>query len=203
MSAVSEIIVREFFELHGFLVPQQRKYVAPVKSEDDQVDFFIFNPKCEETSTANSILTPADLGKICKAVVVIKAWHTETFSPTVLTHAPEIFRFVDPTVFKHAAESFGEDGSVLKILVVPSLPNTEEVRSHSLDLLRAKGVDAVLPFRTMLSALIDRIEINRNYQKSDLLQIIRILKNYELLRESQMELFGACKAIPRRSRQRG
>jgi hypothetical protein len=37
--------------------------------------------------------------------------------------------------------------------------------------------------------------VNRNYQKSDLLQIIRILKNYDLMREPQMELF---KTRPRR-----
>ena len=36
-----------------------------------------------------------------------------------------------------------------------------------------------------------RTEANRNYQKSDLLQVIRILKNYELIREPQLELFKA------------
>ena len=41
----------------------------------------------------------------------------------------------------------------------------------------------------MLADLIDQIEVNRNYQKSDLLQIIRILKNYDLFKEPQLELF--------------
>ena len=41
----------------------------------------------------------------------------------------------------------------------------------------------------MLSDLIDHIEVNRNYQKSDLLQIIRILKNYDLFAAPQLELF--------------
>jgi hypothetical protein len=43
----------------------------------------------------------------------------------------------------------------------------------------------------MLADLIEQIEINRNYQKSDLLQIIRILKNYDFFREPQLELFKA------------
>jgi hypothetical protein len=189
MSAVSETIVREYFELHGFLVRQQRKYVAPTRGDDDEVDFFVFNPKCRQTTSGNFVLASSDLERVCKAVVVIKAWHTETFSPTVLTHAPEIFRFVDPTVFKHASQTFGEDGSVLKILIVPALPHTAEARQQSIDLLRAKGVDAVIPFRTMLADLIDRIETNRNYQKSDLLQTLRILKNYELFRDAQLEFF--------------
>jgi hypothetical protein len=189
MSAVAETIVREYFEQHGFLVRQQRKYVALARSEDDPVDFFVFNPKCHETTAATFVLASSDLERVCKAVVVIKAWHTETFSPTVLTHAPEIFRFVDPIVFKHASQSFGKDGSVLKILIVPSLPHTAKARNQSIDLLRAKGVDAVIPFRTILADLIDQIEVNRNYQKSDLLQTLRILKNYGLLRDAQLELF--------------
>lgn len=50
-------------------------------------------------------------------------------------------------------------------------------------------MDAVIPFRTMLADLVTRTEANRNYQKSDLLQTIRILKNYDFFKEPQMELF--------------
>jgi len=46
-------------------------------------------------------------------------------------------------------------------------------------------VDAVIPFRTMLADLVAHIEVNRNYQKSDLHQIIRILKNYDFFKEPQ------------------
>ncbi len=41
--AVSETIVREFFELHGFFVRQNRKHIAP-KREDDEIDFYVHNP---------------------------------------------------------------------------------------------------------------------------------------------------------------
>jgi hypothetical protein len=50
-------------------------------------------------------------------------------------------------------------------------------------------VDAVIPFRTMLVDLVNEVRVNRNYQKSDLLQIIRILKNYDFFKEPQLELF--------------
>jgi hypothetical protein len=43
----------------------------------------------------------------------------------------------------------------------------------------------------MLGDLINQIETNRNYQKSDLLQVIRILKNYDFFKEPQLELFKA------------
>ena len=39
--------------------------------------------------------------------------------------------------------------------------------------------------------LIERVELNRNYGKSDTLQLIRILKNYDLLVDPQMDLLPA------------
>jgi hypothetical protein len=47
----------------------------------------------------------------------------------------------------------------------------------------------------MLANLIERVEPNRNYQRSDLLQTLRVLKNYGFFREAQLELFK-----PRRRR---
>jgi len=190
MAAVSETIVREYFELNGFLVRQQRKYVAPTRREDDDIDFFVLNPQPRDREVPLPfILASADLPGITRAVVVVKGWHTETFSSAVLANAPEIFRFVEPEVFKRAAESFGDDGTLTKILVVPALPQGEEARTQSIELLRAKGIDAVIPFRTILGDLIEQTESNRNYQKSDLLQMIRVLKNYDFFKGPQLELF--------------
>ena len=56
-------------------------------------------------------------------------------------------------------------------------------------MMQSKGIDAVITFRTLLGDLVHKVEPNRNYQKSDLLQLIRILKSYDFLREPQMELF--------------
>jgi hypothetical protein len=190
MSAVSETIVREYFELNGFLVRQQRKYIAQSRREDEEYDFFVLNPQPRKSGEPLPfVLSNEDLPGIARAVVVVKGWHTETFSQAVLANAPEIFRFVEPAVFKRAAESFGEDGTVTKILVAPALPHSEEARLQSIELLRTKGIDAVIPFRTILSELIRQTETNRNYQKSDLLQMIRVLKNYDFFKEDQLELF--------------
>ncbi len=191
MPAVSETIVREYFELHEFLVRQHRKYISQTRREDDDdIDFFVLNPHPEASSgTLPFVLSSADLASIERAIVVVKGWHTETFSSAVLAHAPEIVRFVQPKVFQQAARAFGKEGAPLKILVVPALPQTAEAREQSIALLRSKGVDAVIPFRTMLTDLVTETDTNRNYQKSDLLQIIRILKNYDFFKEPQLELF--------------
>ena len=189
MSAISENIVREYFELHGFFVRQQRKFVATSRREDDEIDFLIEHPRHEAASERPFELSAADLSGIACAVVVVKGWHTDTFSPGLLANAPEIFRFLEPAVFQQATKSFGGGESLTKILVVPALPHGDEAREQSIQLLKAKGIDAVIPFRTMLADLIGQIEVNRNYQKSDLLQVIRILKNYDFFREPQLELF--------------
>jgi hypothetical protein len=191
MSSVSETIVREYFELHEFLVRQHRKFVAQSRrDEDDDIDFFVLNPKPQPSVGERPfVLESADLVAIERAIVVVKGWHTETFSSARLASTPEIFRFVEPKVFEQAARAFGKEGAPLKILVVPALPHVAEARDESIALLRAKGIDAVIPFRTMLADLVAQTEVNRNYQKSDLLQVIRILKNYDFFKEPQLELF--------------
>jgi len=202
MSAVSETIVREYFEQHEFLVRQHRKYISQTRrEEDDDIDFFVLNPHPQAPAGAPPfVLGSADLASIERAIVVVKGWFTETFSSSVLTPAPEIFRFVEPRVFQQAARAFGKNGTLLKILVVPALPQAPEARDESIALLRSKGVDAVIPFRTMLVDLVNEVRVNRNYQKSDLLQIIRILKNYDFFKEPQLELFRAKRKKPAQGR---
>src|SRR5512136_2598454 len=191
MSAVSETIVREYFELNEFLVRQHRKYISQTRREDDDdIDFFVLNPHPQPSADPLPfVLSSPDLASIERAIVVVKGWHTETFSSARLESSPAIFRFVEPKVFQQAARAFGKEGALLKILVVPTLPQTAEAREESIALLRSKGIDAVIPFRTMLTDLVAETETNRNYQKSDLLQIIRILKNYDFFKEQQLELF--------------
>ena len=107
VAAVSETIVREYFELHEFLVRQHRKYIAQTKREDDDIDFFVLNPHPQKRDAGMPfVLSSADLRFVERAVVVVKGWHTETFSPAVLAHAPEIFRFVEPKVFLAGGQRF-------------------------------------------------------------------------------------------------
>ncbi len=202
MSAINETIVREYFELNGFLVRQDRKHEARGKQEVDGIDFVVWNPQpVKPAAPAPFVLESADLASIARALVVVRGWHTESFGPSVLENSPEMFRFVEPAVFQQAARAFSPDVAPLKILIVPSLPQTAAARGQSIAILRAKGVDAVIPFRTMLADLIARAEVNRNYDKSDLLQVIRVLKNYQLFKDPQMELFrtGRRSKRPRRA----
>ncbi len=193
MSAVDQRLAREYFEMHGFLVRQQRKYLvqARAKTAEEEIDLIVFNPEAKSDSVlANFELDSADLRFVRRAIVVVKGWHTEIFSPAVLKK-PRIFRFVEKETLKEAEKAMGADGPLRKLLVVPALPATESLRQQSIDLLKSRGVDGVILFRTILLDLIANTETNRNYQKSDLLQIIRLLKNYDLIKEPQLELFRA------------
>ena len=42
----------------------------------------------------------------------------------------------------------------------------------------------------ILENLLRNVEVNHSYQKSDLLQMMRILKIYDMVKEPQMNLFG-------------
>jgi hypothetical protein len=190
MAAISETIVREYFELHGFLVCQQRKHTPVGRSAEEDIDFLVLNPRSAASSLPlPGVLNSEALRQVSRAVVVVKGWHTETFGLSVLTHTPELFRFVEPKTLQRAAQFFGADSPPTKLLVLPALPRDPQALEQTVALLRTKGIDSVLPFHTILRDLIDNVEVNRNYRKSDLLQILRILKNYDFFRETQMELF--------------
>ncbi|MBM3892679.1 MAG: hypothetical protein FJ388_26470 [Verrucomicrobia bacterium] len=192
MSAVGESIVREFFEQHGFLVSQQRKYavVAREKTADEEIDFLVHNPHADlAAGPPNFIVGVEDLRCIARAIVVVKPWHTERFGPSVFSKK-KMLRFVEKRSVEAADRFLGYDGPLLKLLVVPDLPAGEALRSKTIETLRAAGVDGVIIFRTMLLELIASVEPNRNYSKSDLLQIIRLLKLYRLVKGPQLELFA-------------
>lgn len=198
MSAVDESIVREYFEQNGFFVRQVRKYQvqARKKTSGEEIDLLVFNPAWRRGSRRpDFFLFASELPFIHRAVVAVKPWHTEVFTPATLRNAPEkIFSFLEENVLKQATRLFapeaveGGASDVTKVLVLPALPTAEPFRSQSVELLKAGGVDAIISFRAMLLDLIDKIETNRSYGKSDALQVIRILKNYDLLSEAQLDL---------------
>jgi hypothetical protein len=197
MSAIDEGIVREYFEQNAFLVRQVRKYqvTARRKSGDEEIDLLVYNPAWERGSRKpDFFLFSSELPFIERAVVSVKPWHTNVFSPAMLKSSPEVFRFLEENVLKQATRFFPasegtDDSGLTKILVLPSLPTAEPFRSQSVELLKASGVDAIISFRAMLIDLLDKIEVNQNYTKSDSLQVMRILKNYDLLKETQLDMF--------------
>ena len=209
MSAVDEEIVREYFEQNGFLVRQVRKYQVQSrkKTSDEEIDLLVYNPTYVKSGRKPDFFVfPSELPYIHRAMVAVKAWHTGKLNPATIRSSPDILRFLEEQVQKEAHRLFAVEtleqdpnDEMLKILVTPGLPTQEPYRSQSVSLLQDRGVDGIISFRSMLLDLLDRVEINRNYGKSDTLQVMRILKNYDLLTDSQMDLFpGKETPAPRR-----
>jgi len=208
MSAIDEGIVREYFEQNGFLVRQVRKYQVQArrKTGDEEVDLIVYNPAYVRNSRRpDFFLFANELVNVHRAIVVVKGWHTGKFTPNMLKSSPEIFRFLEENVLKEVtrffpvdAEEPGNAPDVTKILVLPSLPTAEPFRSQSVAMLKEHGIDGIISFRSMLLDIIERVEINKSYGKSDTLQVIRILKNYDLLKDAQLDLMAERYSAPRK-----
>ena len=208
MSAIDEGIVREYFEQNGFLVRQPRKYQVQArrKTGGEEVDLVVFNPAWQRGARKPGFfLFSNELPFVRQAVVAVKGWHTGVFTPTMLKSSPEIFGFLQENVLKDMSRLFpaaadgDEAGGFTKILVLPSLPTAEPFRTQSVELLKERGVDAIVSFRAMLLDLLEKIEVNQNYTKNDTLQVMRILKNYDLLKDTQLDLLPD-RPAPRRAR---
>ena len=194
MAAVSESIVREYVEGLGFLVQQPHKYrvMARAKHPMEEVDFLAINPLAGEAplmpGAETMVVAGAQLKCLPKVMISLRGWHTDRITPATLETAPEIYRFTDEGSVRDATRRMGA-GPLFKVLCLPGLPTTPALAAQTLARLREKGVDYVVLFPTMLRELAQQVEVNKNYEKSELLQTLRILKSYGLLKEDQLELF--------------
>ena len=192
MSSVNEWVVREYLEALGFLVRQPRKYqvVARSKNLHEEVDLLAFNPAVKGPGELPGTLVwgARELSQVAGAVVAVRGWHSEKFTTAILTGSPEIYRFAEAESVKRAAVELGIERPA-RVLCLADLPTDAEQRAEALDFLKARGIDGVILFRPMLLELAERVDVKKTYEKSDLLQILRILKNYDLLRSGQMDLF--------------
>lgn len=199
MSAIDEEIVREYFEQNGFLVRQVRKYAVQArrKTSDEEIDLLVFNPLfARGARKPDFFVFTSELPYIHRAMLAVKGWHTGRFNPATLRSSPEILRFLEENVKREASRLLSIDATepgagedLLKILVLPGLPTQEPYRSQSVNLLKQRGVDGIISFRTMLQELVNRVEVNLIYRKSYPLQIIRLLKVYDFIKDPQLDLF--------------
>lgn len=192
MASVNEIIVREYFEGLGFLVRQPRKYKVQTRSSGklhEEVDLLVVNPSATDAAApATGIWTGADLKNVPRAIVGIRGWHTDRFSAAVLEQSPEVYRFAGSDVVSRIQSELGP-GPVARILCLSELPASKALQKRALAALKENGIDGVVLYAAMLRELIEGVEIKKNYEKSDLLQLLRILKNYDLIKDLQLELF--------------
>lgn len=206
MAGFDENLVREYFELNGFLVRQLRKYQVQSRKKraDEEIDLLVYNPRPQKTDQPRSFqMFASDISAIERALIVIKGWHSTRFTPNMLRSSSRIFDFLKKDVLDQAKDFFDHDeefansqSPLLKILVIPSLPLKQIDRQESLNLLKEQGIDGIITFQTVLENMLRLLEVNHNYQKSELLQLMRLLKVYDMVKPPQMEIFSAQRDNP-------
>lgn len=193
MGDINVAVVREFFELHGFLVTVNRKFAVTRRGEVPGPDLYVENRSAASGTIARRqgeaiVLDGGNVGGIARAAVSVRGWHTDVFSPALLQRAADVFDFCSEADLRAARRFFaGEEFS--RMLVVSRLPKTRSLRQEALRALGAGGVSHVLEFGTMLSCLVDLVKTNKNYTESDVLQMVRLFKCYKLVAEDQLSLF--------------
>ncbi|MDQ8184393.1 hypothetical protein [Pelagicoccus sp. SDUM812002] len=200
MQSVEEAIVSEYFEQNGFLVRPLRKSRAQTKKGiDEGLDLYVRNMVFVEGSRdPNFLLFSSELRYLESAIICVRGWFSDKAALASMTGGAEILKHLETYVFKKAdkwfaydpAVSFGTKTPPKNILVAPVFPTQEPHRSQCVELLKEKGVDGIISFKSMALDLIDRVDTKQIYEKSDLLQTLRVLKNFDLIKDSQMNLLG-------------
>ncbi len=202
MAGFDENLVREYFELNGFFVRQLHKYQvhSRKKRAEEEIDLLVHNPspKGAEGGLSGFQIFSSDLPRVSRALVAVKGWHTSRLTPSMLRGGgSKISDFLDSDAeaakegyFSGFEDAEGAKDALLHILVLPGLPATEPLRGQTIEMLRERGVDAILSFPTILENLLHHVETNLSYQKSDALQMIRLLKLYDMIKPPQLELFS-------------
>jgi hypothetical protein len=197
MAGFDDSLVREYFEVNGFFVRQSRKYAVQSrrKRADEEGDLYVINPSPRRDVQLPFQLFSADLPGITSAVVAVKAWHTtKAITPTMIRKG-DLLEFVRQEAVEAAKAAFAElrqteNENLSKILILPGLPAQEPQRAESIALLKQSGVDHVITFRTILENMIQNVESNQSYARSDTLQLLRLLRVYDMVKPAQLELFS-------------
>jgi hypothetical protein len=199
MASFDEGIVREYFELNGFFVRQFRKHSVRSRKKpvEETVELLVYNPAAApDAPEPNFQLFSSDMASIRQAIVVVHSWQHTRVTPSILKSPARLSDFLKKEVLSQTDALFEvEDGALedaaayRKILVLPGLPTADPQRSECIEHFKEQGVDGVIAFSTILEDLLRHVEVNHSYQKSELLQLVRVLKIYDMVQAPQMRLF--------------
>jgi hypothetical protein len=175
MSQASIELVREFFIINDFFVLKKEDLLL-VKNSG----------AADEQKPGGFILSAGEIGStIGNAVVKPISWHTMKFTPAVLKKFPEVFDFLGEKNTEEYKRFFKEE-SFLKVLVIPSLPASENLREESIRVMKEKGVNNLIIFSSIIAGLVEKIDARHVYLSS-INEVLRVLKFYKFFKEKEEE----------------
>ena len=199
MSSFDEDVVREYFELNHFFVRQLQKHLVHSrrKTVESAVSMLVLNPSVsEEFSQMNFQLFSVDMTTFRQALVVVHRWQHTRITPAILKSNARLADFLKKELLKRLNvfletedESIEDIEAFKKIAVVPGFPTADPYRGECITLFKDQGIDGVIAFSTILEDWLRHIEVNHSYHKSKLLQLVRVLKIYDMVQSPQMRLF--------------
>lgn len=198
---MDELIVKEYLELNGFVTMPLRKGRSQSKrsQKEDGIDLYARNMRFVEGEREPSfLLFSSELKHLKSALVCVRGWHGEKASLANMTNGADMLKYVEGNVLKKVEKWFdfenwrelGEPVFPKKILVAPAFPTQEVYRARIVSALKERGVDGILSFKSILLDIIDRVDTRHVYPSSNLLQLVRTLKTFDLVKDSQMNFLG-------------
>lgn len=199
MSSFDEDVVREYFELNHFFVRQLQKYQVRSRSKvaGTTASMLVLNPGTPEESRPKGFqLFSVDMATVRQALVLVHGWQHTRVTPAILKSNARLADFLKKELSKQMDwsvvtedESIEEIEAYKKLMVVPGLPTAEPHRSGCIALFKEQGIDGVIAFSTILEDWLRQVEVNHSYNKSKLLQLVRVLKIYDMVQSPQLRLF--------------
>lgn len=187
MAEIDLQLVREYFELNRFRVHTHWPQHDRDGGADSGAQLYVENAAPAEAGETEPILQPEHLGRLHRAVVEVRPWHTDRFYASLIEANPVLTQFAEPWALGHAQDFFGTD-DFKTILVISELPRTAEQRDHLARRLAQTSLHHIFEFPAILKDLAERVALSGTYTGSPTLQLLQHLKRYRLLRNQQLEL---------------
>lgn len=194
-----ESLAVNYFELNGFLV--RRGFSAGLGTAGTAFPSLIVRnlkeEELEETFTFGFQWFSSDILKTRRAVVAIVGADLFDLGNRAIKQDKRLFQALKKRVDSKQAFEFpwdsieaqGELNGHRKLVLLPVLPKTEPYRNDFCDILSKKGADGVITFRTLLDNMIQQLDHLEDSQLSSHMRMLRVLKQMDLLKIPQMDLF--------------
>ena len=209
MTALEELVAREYFERNGFFFkrlheggPEASKVQKP-KAKTKEARLHPTYLVHRETGRIQNEplgerfqLFSSDLGGLALAAVVFFGWGTPGLHLQVFQSGAryrswirnEVLPAYQASIEKALAQT-SLPGTPVRVVLLPGLPAAEPYRQECIDLLKGAGVEALYSFRTLLESLVGQVHPGPDVASSAISELIRLLKVYELVPPPQMDLF--------------
>ena len=198
---VEHDLVEAYFESNGFLVRQAGKpaQVSARKNSEPLLTLAIFNPAIlQNQSDLGFRLYTSDLKKIRSGLVSLLGWGNSGFTNGMLNNDSMLIKYFKKELkdnrlglnFSPGPELAESGmGPFMRLLIVPALPRNEAKITEVFSILQKNSVDGVLTIRSMLENLLRQSDPGKFSPGKPFLQVLKLLKAYELAKEPQLEMF--------------